>query len=350
MKKVIKSLKDISWNVSEEEYRKSNYLSYSTLSKYDREGFKSIPKLFDKVDSPSLRYGSLLDCMLTDEDSLYKRFHFTDTKRPSDTIVKMVESLFHKCSDKYKNLEDVPSEIVLETLNTFKYYKNYSDQKRENLLVSGGKDYYKFMLESENKTIISLEDFTLAKSNESALKSHPFTAKYFFKDRFKDHIENLDQLKFKIEYKDSGVRCMFDKIIVDHERKLIIPCDLKTTGKDEHDFAESFVEWRYYLQATLYTYILRKVIALDDYFCDFEIGDYVFIIINKFNNAPLVWLFEDNFWEGEFYDKYNNRLKGWMELFDELSYYLSKNNFTYSKEVMDNKGVLKINSLKRRKE
>ena len=43
----MKSLKDISWQVTEEEYRQDKALSYSTLAKYERGGFKSLKSLFD---------------------------------------------------------------------------------------------------------------------------------------------------------------------------------------------------------------------------------------------------------------------------------------------------------------
>ena len=37
-----KSLKDIAWNVTEEEYRADHAYSYSTLAKFDREGFEKL--------------------------------------------------------------------------------------------------------------------------------------------------------------------------------------------------------------------------------------------------------------------------------------------------------------------
>ena len=55
----MRSLKDISLNISEEEYRKMPELSYSTLAKYERGGFNSLSTLFDKVESPSLLFGWL---------------------------------------------------------------------------------------------------------------------------------------------------------------------------------------------------------------------------------------------------------------------------------------------------
>ena len=61
----MKSLKDISWQVSEEEYRADPALSYSTLAKYEREGFNGLPHLFDKLETPSLTFGSAVDAIIT---------------------------------------------------------------------------------------------------------------------------------------------------------------------------------------------------------------------------------------------------------------------------------------------
>ena len=63
---MLKSLKDISWLVTEETYRADKALSYSTISKFKREGFEHLDTLFDKVESPSLFLGSLVDCLTTD--------------------------------------------------------------------------------------------------------------------------------------------------------------------------------------------------------------------------------------------------------------------------------------------
>lgn len=49
-----KSLRDISWQVDEPTYRADPALSYSTLARYEREGFNNLDKLFDRIETPSL--------------------------------------------------------------------------------------------------------------------------------------------------------------------------------------------------------------------------------------------------------------------------------------------------------
>ena len=60
-----KSLKDISWLVTEDVYRADSALSYSTLARYEREGFNNLDKLFDKLETPSLTFGSAVDSIIT---------------------------------------------------------------------------------------------------------------------------------------------------------------------------------------------------------------------------------------------------------------------------------------------
>ena len=54
-----KSLYDISWKVTEEEYRKSPALSYSTIARFHRDGFDGLDKLFDKYPTTELQASGL---------------------------------------------------------------------------------------------------------------------------------------------------------------------------------------------------------------------------------------------------------------------------------------------------
>lgn len=61
----MKSLKEISWDVDEATYRADPALSYSTIARYEREGFNNLDKLFDKLDTPSLTFGRAVDSIIT---------------------------------------------------------------------------------------------------------------------------------------------------------------------------------------------------------------------------------------------------------------------------------------------
>ena len=82
-------------------------------------------------------------------------------------------------------------------------------------------------------------------------------------------------------------------IIANHKEKVVYPIDLKTSSKPEWDFYKSFVEWGYSQQSRLYWRLIRQAMNNDEYFKDFYLDDYRFIVVNRFTLTPLVWKFED---------------------------------------------------------
>ena len=57
----------------------------------------------------------------------------------------------------------------------------------------------------------------------------------------------------------------------------------------------------YMIQARLYWRLLRATMDEDDYFKDFKLEDYRFIVVNKESLTPLVWEFEDTAKMGALY-------------------------------------------------
>ena len=107
---------------------------------------------------------------------------------------------------------------------------------------------------------------------------------YYSKDYFGE-IEAFYQLKLKYNKNGLNVRCMFDRVIVNHITKAIQPIDLKTTGKDEEEFENSFLAWSYWIQSNMYSEILKLIIEEDDYFKDFTILPFLFVVVNKNNKT-----------------------------------------------------------------
>ena len=115
-----------------------------------------------------------------------------------------------------------------------------------------------------------------------------------------------------------------DIIYVDYYNKIIIPIDLKTSSKPEWDFYKSFIEYRYDIQAKLYWRIIHDNIIKDDYFKDFKLEHYRFIVINRVTLIPLVWVYS-NSWNmsKSIYGKFNQiELRDPLTIGNELSHYL----------------------------
>ena len=290
-----KSLKDISWNVSEETYREDPALSYSTLATYERGGFNCIEHLFDRKDSPALTFGSAVDTLITGgQEEFDNKFLVAEFPSLSDKALKIIRELFTDNHITCRGFEDIPEEKVLEKISTYEYWNNCkSETKLKKLSDEGVAEYYDLLQLALDKTLLSSEMYTAVLNSVRALKESPATEYFFRPDNpFDDSIERLYQLKFKATLHGIDYRCMADLLLVDHKNKIIYPKDLKTSSHYEWEFYKSFIDWDYQIQARLYWRIIRNNLDRDPYFKDFILSDYEFIVVNKNSLTPLTWEFK----------------------------------------------------------
>lgn len=295
----MKTLKDISWLVSEEEYRADKALSYSTLARFAREGFNGLPKLFDKIETPSLTFGSAVDSIITGgQQEFDERFMVAEFPEVTDTIKAIVDKLFTIYGDRCQNLYSIGDTDMLVVINEQNYQQNWKPETRVKIVREKGNEYYKLKFIAGTKTIISNDTYNDVMATVRALKESDATKWYFAGDNPFDNIERNYQLKFKASFNNVDYRCMADLIVVDYNNKKIIPVDLKTSSKPEWDFYKSFLDWRYDIQARLYWRIIRDNLNRDPFFRDFTLTNYRFIVVNRHSLKPLVWEFPLTDYEG----------------------------------------------------
>lgn len=323
----VKSLEDISWKVNEEEYRSDPAYSYSTIAKFNREGFKNLNKLFDKVETSSLVFGSMVDTLLTDGlEEFNRKFEIAQFSSIPDSVIRVVKDIFREFHLTHRRLEDIPDSEILIRANSFNYQNNWKAETKIKSIREKGSDYYKLLYLSENKILVSNKDYQDAQDCVNVLKNHRYTKWYFEPNNpFNRTIERFYQLKFKGEWENIPLRCMADLIIVDHERKVIIPCDLKTSSKKEWEFHRSFIEWGYWIQAQLYWFIINQNLKKDEIFKDYKLLDYRFIVISNESKKPLIWEYPDTQVVTDCtYGTHNQYLcRNWRNIVKELDYYLT---------------------------
>ena len=321
----MKSLKDISLQITEEEYRQDSALSYSTLAKYERGGFNSLSTLFDKVESPSLLFGSLVDTLITGTPEEFdSRFFVCDFPDIPDSIITIVKYLYNEYGNTHNDLSLINDKLIIHATDIYKYQPNWKPETRAKVIKEKGEEYYNLLFLAGDKTIVSTNDYNDAVDAYHALKDSEATKFYFMSDNPFDGIERLYQLKFKATLNNVDYRCMFDLILVSTKDKTIQPIDLKTSFKKEYDFYKSFIEWSYNIQCRLYVRILEEVIKKDEYFKDFKILPYKDIVVCRTSLTPLVWDFEDTFVKGELVYGKNKQivLRDPQTIGEELKYYL----------------------------
>ena len=287
----MKSLRDISWQVSEKGYRADPALSYSTLARYEREGFNNLDKLFDRIETPSLTFGSAVDSIITGgQEEFDERFMVAEFPSMPDSIVKIIKSLYKQYAGTYRSLLNIPDSSIIRETEDQNYQMNWKPETRAKVIREKGTDYYNLLFVAGDRCIIDTQTYQDVVNAVRVLKESSSTKLYFADDNpFEPDIERLYQLKFKGEFDGITYRNMADLIIVNHKEKWVKPVDLKTSSHTEWDFYKSFVDWRYDIQARLYWAIIRQNMDKDEYFKDFKLLDYDFIVVNRRILVPLVW-------------------------------------------------------------
>lgn len=288
-----RSLKDISWQVSEPEYRQDSALSYSILARYEREGFNNLSTLFGRIESPSLTFGNLVDTLITGTDEEFNsQFMVADSIDIPDKLISITLVLFTQFKNEYNNIQDIPSDKLLDTIKNIQWNNHWLPKTRVTKIKSDCAEYYRLLYIAGGRTIISSELNNVVESAVNSLKSSDSTKFYFEDDNpFDDNVQRFYQLKFKSTLQGIDFRCMADELIVVHDKKVVIPIDLKTSSKPEWDFYKSFIEWRYDIQARLYWKIIRDNMDKNPYYKDFTLANYKFIVVNRNTLTPLVWDF-----------------------------------------------------------
>lgn len=243
----MKSLKDISWNVTEEEYRADEALSYSTLARFDREGFNNLDKLFDKIETPSLTYGSAVDSIITGGiDEFNERFIVLTFPPISDALKQIATLLFNRFSLMHRSLDTMSDEGLAQVGAECNFYANDKYRNyRVKLIREGCNEYYKLMFASQGKTILDNETYQEVCNAVRTLRESESTRDYFADNNPFDGIERCYQLKFKATLNNVNYRCMADCLYTNFNDKTITPIDLKTSSHTEWDFYKSFIDWSY---------------------------------------------------------------------------------------------------------
>lgn len=210
----MKPFNEISWQVTEPEYREDPALSYSNLSHYEKGGkFAALPTLFDKIETPSLTFGSMVDTLITgSEEEFREQFIMIDDFGLSDTLKEIAGLLYSRYKEERTRFDDIPNLVIADVGKECNYYAGdrYAETRvkkiRENC-----KPYYNMLALAEGKKIVTPQEVEDARRCVNALKTCERTAFYFAdNDPFVTDIQRFYQLKFKQTLEGIDLRCMAD--------------------------------------------------------------------------------------------------------------------------------------------
>ena len=211
MEEIKKELNQISWLVDESEYRADPALSYSTLARYEREGFDKLDNLFDSISTPALTQGSMVDASITGgEEEFNDRFYVADFPSLGEKEQQIADLLFESHHKTCAGFSAISKNDIIAAANQVVYYKNYSDPVRVKKLTEACSQYYNLKYLAGDKEIVSANTYAKVMAMVNALKESPATANYFMPDEPFSNTKRYYQLKFKATLDGIDYRCMAD--------------------------------------------------------------------------------------------------------------------------------------------
>jgi hypothetical protein len=315
-----------------EDYRNldSKYLNYSLLSALD----KSPESLTfeDKDFSDAMKMGDAIDILMFTPDEFDKKYIVADVAQPTGQVLELVNECYTK-----NYFTDFEIQLEADSLKEEGKFKYFGSTKKPDLRKANWdndlfKNYLKFLRETEDKIVISIEENEAISLAVETLKSHEFTKDIFNPD---SKYEVQRQWALTFDYDEFSYKILLDYVLIDHENKVIKPFDLKILSSGIWNFIKQHYRFRYYIQSSLYRHGLIVL------YPDYTVEDFKDIVYSTVSKKPLIFnmsSYHEKARDG--WTDNNITYKGWLQLSRDLSWHRENNLWQFSKEIYDNKGEI----------
>lgn len=300
-------------------------------------------------DTQAATMGRIVETLLMEPHEFDKRFYMSAcVEAPSALMLAFVNALYKftkEATDDDGNItrsfEEISKDAYIESGFKIKY-----DAVIAKFAGSDAEIYYNEIrtVRSKNLTVVTTEDVTNAEKIVEELRNNPVT---------KDVVTLVNSKRYSVynqlqveNYELDGhqFKSMMDKVIVDHEEKVIWVYDLKCTWSVENFLEEYYLYRRAYIQAYLYYWAATKFMK-DSELDGYTVATPRFIVCDSTNYYnPLIYTLA---WE-DLQDAYegfthgNREYKGVKEIIADLKWALENNIWNISRENSINNGLVNI--------
>lgn len=325
-------------------YSKKYYLSYSALNKllYSPNLFYKHYVLQQKDEKPEdyLVEGKVIHALMLGPEDFEKQFMVSPASLPGDSTKKIVDKIYYRVKEAPGLLENYTVEI-LECLKEINLHQSLTDDKKapmktgdekrlEKILTDDAKSYFEFLKTKGDKILIDQVTLDKCLQASSALLSNPEVYHLLGLDGEMRDLSIRNEFPIQVESKlfPFGFKGILDNLVVDKDTKTLYINDLKTSGKTIAEFKETIEFYKYWIQAVVYTYLVRDLIM------ELE-GDwklvFTFIVIDKYNQIYCFEVSPETMlkWNVEFLKKV-----------EEFKYHYENKSYTLPYEFLIKKVVL----------
>ena len=335
-------------------YRATLLDSSSSLKEFSMDRKKYFRKYIlgedvEDKDTQAATTGRVVETLLLEPEQFDNRFFMSScVEAPSALMLAFVNALYKFTKDATdddgnvtRSFEEISKDAYVESGFKIKY-----DAVISKFIGSDAEVYYNEMrtVKSKGLTVVTLNEVNNAEKIVEELRNNPVTKdivnlvsspRYGVHNQLQVEGYEIDGMKFK---------SMMDKVIVDHEEKVIWVYDLKCTWSVENFLEEYYLYRRAYIQAYLYFWAATKFME-DSEFQGYTVAPPRFIVCDSTNYYnPLIYTLA---WE-DLQDAYegfthrNREYRGVKELIADLQWALDNNIWNISRENSINNGLVNI--------
>lgn len=312
--------------ITEQEYRALEYPSYSLFSGIAKQNAGAMNGVrADISDHDAIVIGSIADSKVTelqDPEGLV-----VIDKKPSGKPLKVIKALcdMDELPDEENPISIKNKDIIDDLCKEEDYYKSKSAEDKVKALKKYNK-YVKALREHGNNVIIA--------SSYQYQIATDLANEIFLRYPFVKTSNVMGQVKLLGQVYNEDVKIMLDFIFIDHNRKIVIPFDLKTGYAKHYEFFESgYLGWNYYIQASLYREVLIQNLKGHADLHDYTVDNFRFLYCGRQDKLPLIYKVTDKQhvagFEGFTYKGID--FPGIEALVEDFKYYKARPNAVYRK-------------------
>ena len=275
-------------------YAKPFKFSYSSLNKllYSPQSFFSWYILGEKEDKLEsyLIEGKVIHCLLLEKDMFDEQFIVMPGKIPSDNTRKVIDSVFKlwlsaDSPDKMKYTLSKAETAILDCLKEMNLHQSLKeDSKRlDKIITPDSNEYFEFLKRSQNKVIIDKETYDRCAEVVDQVRKHEKISELMRLNSTDFELEEVhNEIPLEMDLHDCpfGLKGIIDNLVINHNTKKVYVNDVKTTSKSLVDFPDTVEYYRYWMQAVIYTELVKSHFDLYD---GWEII-FHFVVIDKYNH------------------------------------------------------------------
>lgn len=337
---------------SVQEYRKLDILSSSDLRTFSIDRRKFYKNVIlkeggedDEDYNKSLLVGDIVHTLILEKDKFDERYFLSICPEPPTGLMLAFTEALYKYTvlnmddegNMTKDFDDIAREAYSES-----GFKITLDAVLRKFADSNAELYYKELREARTnkKTVVCIEDLTMAEKAADRLRTNQFTCDIFSKVS-DDRYLVLDEFKVE-DFEIFGLRlkAMIDKTIIDTEDKTIDIYDIKCIWNPPKFYREYYLKRRAFIQAVVYREAIKSVtlpIDLSDYWINYP----TFVVADSSNfYDPIKYsLSEEDYKESIFgFEAFGTKYEGTKEIIENVKWCQDTQNWKTSMEIFDNQG------------